>query len=36
MYTAVLDAWRHADPELQGYVAEGREALRRLGASPQR
>jgi tetratricopeptide (TPR) repeat protein len=29
-YRYVADAWRHADPELQPYVVEAREALRRL------
>jgi hypothetical protein len=29
-YQFVLDAWRHADPELQPYVAEARRALGRL------
>ena len=29
-YQYVADAWRHADPQLQPYVAEAREALARL------
>jgi hypothetical protein len=29
-YQFVADAWRHADPELQPYVAEARGALERL------
>jgi serine/threonine-protein kinase len=29
-YQFVVDVWRRADPELQPYVAEAREALRRL------
>jgi len=35
-YQFVADTWRHADPELQSYVAEAREGLRRLGAEPRR
>ena len=31
-YALVVKAWRHADPELQGYVDEARAALRRLSA----
>jgi DNA-binding SARP family transcriptional activator len=30
-YRFVMAAWRRADPELQGYVAEAREGLARLG-----
>jgi hypothetical protein len=33
-YEFVLDTWRHADPGLQKYVAESREALGRLGGEP--
>jgi hypothetical protein len=29
-YRFVADAWRRADPELQPYTAEAREALARL------
>jgi hypothetical protein len=29
-YKFVMDAWRHADPELQRYVHEAREAVARL------
>ena len=29
-YKFVVDVWRHADPELQGYVTEAQEALARL------
>ena len=35
-YQFVADVWRHADPELQSYVTEAREGLRRLGAEPRR
>ena len=35
-YRFVADVWRHADPELQTYVAEAREGLRRLGGEPRR
>jgi hypothetical protein len=31
-YQHVLDAWRHADPELQPYVSEARTAISRLSA----
>jgi hypothetical protein len=31
-YRFVVDVWRHADPPLQSYVREAREALRTLGA----
>jgi len=34
-YRYVADAWRHADPDLQSYVTEAREGLRRLGAEPR-
>ncbi len=34
-YQFVVDAWRHADPELQVYVAEARESLRRLTTEPR-
>jgi hypothetical protein len=29
-YQSVVDVWRRADPELQPFVAEAREALDRL------
>jgi len=29
-YKFIIDVWRHADPELQRYVREAREALARL------
>jgi len=35
-YTFVVDVWRNADHELQGYVTEARERLRRIGAGPRR
>jgi tetratricopeptide (TPR) repeat protein len=35
-YRFVVDVWRHADPELQPYVAEARAALARLGEEPRR
>ena len=31
-YHFVVDVWRHADPELQGYVTEARSAIARLTA----
>jgi serine/threonine-protein kinase len=34
-YQYVVDAWRHADPELQVYVDEGRRALTRLTGEPR-
>ncbi|MBW8839912.1 MAG: hypothetical protein JF602_08690 [Gemmatimonadetes bacterium] len=34
-YQDVMNAWRHADPELQPFVAEARAALARLGAEPR-
>lgn len=34
-YRRVVDVWRHADPELGGYVAEAREALARLTKEPR-
>jgi serine/threonine-protein kinase len=34
-YQFVVDAWRHADPELQAYVAEARGALERLTGKPR-
>ncbi len=34
-YQYVADVWRHADPELQPYVAEAKEALARLAGEPQ-
>jgi tetratricopeptide (TPR) repeat protein len=36
LYQYVLDAWQHADAELQPWVAEAREALGRLKTEPQR
>jgi hypothetical protein len=35
-YQFVVDAWRHADPELQHYVDEARQGLARLTAEPRR
>jgi tetratricopeptide (TPR) repeat protein len=35
-YQFVVDVWRHADPELQSYVAEAREGLQRLGGESRR
>jgi tRNA A-37 threonylcarbamoyl transferase component Bud32/tetratricopeptide (TPR) repeat protein len=35
-YQYVADIWRHADPELQPYVAEAQEGLRRMTNEPQR
>jgi hypothetical protein len=34
-YQYVVAVWRHADPELQPYVTEAREALTRLAAEPR-
>jgi serine/threonine-protein kinase len=34
-YQYVLDAWRHADPELQPIITEARAALARLGGEPR-
>jgi len=34
-YQFVVQAWLHADPELQPYVAEARTALERLGGEPR-
>ena len=34
-YRFVADLWRHADPELQPYVAEARAGLERLTREPQ-
>jgi hypothetical protein len=34
-YRRVVDIWRHADPELGGYVAEAREALARVTKEPR-
>jgi hypothetical protein len=34
-YASVVRLWRNADPELQPYVREAREGLRRLGAEPR-
>ncbi len=33
-YQFVVDVWRHADPELQSYVYEARQGLRRLAGEP--
>ncbi|MFL5490366.1 MAG: hypothetical protein ACJ8AV_03050, partial [Gemmatimonadales bacterium] len=35
-YQFVVDVWRHADPELQPYVAEARAGLARLTGEPER
>jgi eukaryotic-like serine/threonine-protein kinase len=35
-YQYVADVWRHADPELQPYVTEAREGLKRLTSEPSR
>jgi hypothetical protein len=35
-YRFVTEAWRRPDPELQPFVAEARQALRRLTAEPRR
>jgi tetratricopeptide (TPR) repeat protein len=34
-YQFVVDAWRHADPELQHYVDEARQGLARLTSEPR-
>jgi eukaryotic-like serine/threonine-protein kinase len=34
-YQYVADVWRHADPELQPYVTEAREGLKRMTAEPR-
>jgi len=34
-YQYVADVWRHADPELQPYVAEAKEGLSRLTSEPR-
>ena len=34
-YRRVVDIWRHADPELGGYVNEAREGLARLSKEPR-
>jgi serine/threonine-protein kinase len=34
-YARVTERWRHADPELQPYVAEARAALTRLSGEPR-
>ena len=34
-YQFVADVWRHADPELQGYVDEAKAGLARLTAEPR-
>ena len=35
-YSFVTTVWRNADPELQPYVAEAKQALRRLSGEPKR
>jgi tetratricopeptide (TPR) repeat protein/predicted Ser/Thr protein kinase len=35
-YRSVAAAWRHPDPELEPYVTEAHEALKRLTAEPRR
>ena len=35
-YGYVVALWRHADPELQPFVTEARQALGRLTAEPRR
>jgi tetratricopeptide (TPR) repeat protein len=35
LYQYVLDAWRHADPELRPHVAAAKEGLERLAAEPR-
>lgn len=35
-YQFVVDAWIHADPELQRYVEEAKASLKRLGGEPRR
>ena len=34
-YQYVVDVWRHADPQLQPYVAEAREGLVRVAGEPR-
>jgi hypothetical protein len=34
-YQYVANVWRHADPELQPYVTEAREALTRVVGEPR-
>jgi hypothetical protein len=34
-YQFVVNVWRHADPELQPYVAEAREGLARMTSEPR-
>jgi hypothetical protein len=34
-YQFVVDAWRHADPELQPFVTEARDGLARLAGEPR-
>ena len=34
-YQYVADVWRHADPELQPYVTEAREGLKRMTGEPR-
>jgi tetratricopeptide (TPR) repeat protein len=35
LYQYVVDAWRHADPELRSHVAAARDGLERLAAEPR-
>jgi hypothetical protein len=35
LYQYVVDAWRHADPELRPHVAAARDGLERLAAEPR-
>jgi hypothetical protein len=35
LFQRVVDTWRHADPELQPYVAEAPAGLARLTAEPR-
>jgi hypothetical protein len=35
-YSFVAAVWRNADPELQPYVKEAKEALARLSTEPRR
>ena len=34
-YQYVMGVWRHADPQLQPYVAEAREGLMRVSGEPR-
>jgi hypothetical protein len=35
LFQRVVDTWRHADPELEPYVAEARAGLQRLTKEPR-